>query len=180
MAGLIPKLIEHLENGHATLQRAVAAIPMEMRSTKPPGGGWSVAQVVQHVAHVNTRFSAMLERGIAAAPDTTQEPDASTVLNSRKVVAVLDRTRRVESQEAFIPTQSWDTDEALQKLDDAHVALLAVVRTAQGKALSGIKYPHYILGELSLFEWIAFAGTHEMRHAAQILEIGEALGCKPS
>lgn len=180
MAGIIPRLIEHLENSRATLHGAVAAIPVEMRSTPPPGGGWSVAQVIQHVAHVNRRFAAMLERGIAAAPQSSQEPDAASVLNSRKVMAVLDRTTRVESQETFIPTESWDADEALEKFDEAHSLLLDVVRAAEGKALSGIKYPHYVLGELSMFEWIAFAGVHEVRHAAQITEIGEALGCNPS
>jgi hypothetical protein len=35
--------------------------------------------------------------------------------------------------------------------------------------------PHPALGVLDGYQWLAFVGTHELRHANQIREIGEAL-----
>jgi hypothetical protein len=180
MAGLIPKLIQHLDAHHAALHAAVAAIPKDLRETPPPDGGWSVAQIVEHMTLVDRRFGAMLARAIASAPATAEEPEPDSVLQNRKVLAALNRSVKVESQEQHVPSQGWNTDQALQMLDQAHAELLEVVRAAQGKALHEMKHSHYVLGELNLFQWIAFAGTHEARHAAQILDIGVALGCTTS
>jgi hypothetical protein len=35
--------------------------------------------------------------------------------------------------------------------------------------------PHPALGDQNLYQWIAFVGAHESRHAAQIREIAAAL-----
>jgi uncharacterized damage-inducible protein DinB len=180
MAALTDRLVEQLQTYHAQLHAAIAGVPTELRAAAPPSGGWSVAQIIQHVALIDSRIAMLIARGIAAAPSAGEEPEADSVLQNRKVQAVLDRSRKVESQEMFIPSAEWSHAEGLQKLDEAHARLLEVVRSGAGKALTEIKHPHYLLGDLNLWEWMAFAGTHEARHAAQINDIARELGCTPN
>jgi uncharacterized damage-inducible protein DinB len=180
MSSLIDRLIKQLQSYHATLHASIAAVPPDLRTVTPPSGGWSVAQIIQHVAIIDGRIALMLERSIAAAPDADAAPDPDTILQSRRIQAVLDRSVKVETQDQFAPAADWSNEEGLDKLDRAHAHLLEVIRTAEGKALHDIKYPHYILGELNLWQWMAFAGTHEARHAAQIDEIAKELGCAPT
>ena len=52
---------------------------------------------------------------------------------------------------------------------------LEVIRSTRGMPLGAVQQPHRILGELNLYEWIAFLGTHEARHAAQIRELAATL-----
>ena len=121
----------------------------------------------------------MLAKAIASAATAHHEPDPDKVINSRRVQAALDRSTKVESKDMFIPIEPMSSKEGLAKLETAFTEMLALVRTAEGKALADIKYPHYVLGDLDMWQWIAFAGTHEARHGMQINEIAKDLGCVP-
>ncbi|MEP7310481.1 MAG: hypothetical protein ABJA98_33675 [Acidobacteriota bacterium] len=46
-----------------------------------------------------------------------------------------------------------------------------VLRSCDGLALGTIRHEHPALGPISIYEWFAVVGSHEARHAAQILEI---------
>ena len=181
MPTTIDILVQHLDTCHAHLRAAVQAVPFSARDQRPPGGGWSVAQVVEHLAHTDRLFTQLLAKYVAelrgAPPD---QVDAAGLLQRRRLVAVLDRNTKVESREWILPVQNWAIDEALRNLDDARKSLVRTIRSAEGVPLSTVSYPHFILGELNLYEWIGFLGYHEARHAAQIREIAIALGCTPT
>ena len=179
MSVLIDRLIQHLEQHHDAFLAAVVAVPRDLHDTPPPNGGWTVAQVIQHVALIHGAFTKMLAKAIASAATTQHEPDPDRIINGRRVQAALDRSTKVDSKEMFIPIEPLSSKEGLARLETAFTEMLAVVRTAEGKALGEIKYPHYVLGELDMWQWIAFAGTHEARHGMQITEIAKDLGCVP-
>jgi hypothetical protein len=181
MASTIEILIQHLDKSHRELHDAVKLVPFIAREARPPGGGWSVAEVVEHLAHTNRLFTQLLAKYVIELQgEPPDQVDAAGLLERRRLRAVLDRTTRVESREWLLPVQNWTCDEALRALDDAHHALLRTVRAAEGLPLSRVTYPHFILGELNLYEWIGFAGYHESRHADQIREVSIALGCTPT
>jgi hypothetical protein len=46
-----------------------------------------------------------------------------------------------------------------------------VIATADGLAMGAVSAPHPALGNFNGYEWIAFAGAHAARHAAQVREI---------
>jgi hypothetical protein len=179
MSALVDRLIDHLELHHAAFLAAVAAVPRDMHDVPPAGGGWTVAQIVQHVALIHGAFTKMLARAIESAAWSDNEPDPDRIINGRRIQAALDRSAKVESKDMFIPVEPMSSKEALTKLETAFSDMVSVVRTAEGKALSDIKYPHYVLGELDMWQWIAFAGTHEARHAMQVNDIAKELGCAP-
>jgi hypothetical protein len=52
----------------------------------------------------------------------------------------------------------------------ARSELEAAIADADGLALGEVTAPHPALGTFTGYDWIAFAGTHVARHAAQILE----------
>ena len=53
---------------------------------------------------------------------------------------------------------------------DARRELTAAIAAADGLALGRVSAPHPALGQFNGYDWIAFAGTHVARHAAQIRE----------
>ncbi len=177
----IDQLVSHLEQCHGELRVAVAAVPPSQREETPPDGGWSVAQVVEHLAHTDRVFTQLLARFVS---DLRGQPadyiEIHGLLQRRRLLAVLDRNTKVESKEWILPVQNWDAAQALEMLEAARAILVTTVRSAEGVPLSTVSYPHFILGELNLYEWIAFLGYHEARHAAQIQEIAMSLGCAPA
>lgn len=181
MASAIDVLVQHLERSHEALHSAVQRVPFAERETLPPGGGWSVAQVIEHLAHTDRVFTQLLAKYVGELRgQPADQVDTAGVLQRRRLLAVLDRDTRVESQEWIQPLQNWTAEEGLRNLDDARRDLVRTVRGAEGVPLSRVSYPHFLLGELNLYEWIGFVGYHEQRHAAQIEEISIALGWTPA
>ncbi len=177
----IDMLIEHLARNREGLRAAVQSVPEPQRETVPPDGGWSVAQVIQHLVHTDRRFGQLLTQATAQLKGHLGDDyDVDAFLQSRKLRAVLDRTFKVEAWEAIRPTEDWDAQHAWRLLEAERSGLLELIRATDGLPLGAAHHPHRILGELNLYEWIAFLGTHEARHAAQIREIGERLGCLPA
>ena len=181
MSSAIEILVQHLDKCHEDLRGAVHSVPFAVRDRQPPGGGWSAAQVVEHLAHTDRLFTQLLAKYIGELRDQPADTvDAAGVLRRRRLLAVLDRNTRVESREWIQPVHNWSVEQALRNFEEERRNLVRIVRSAEGIPLGSVSYPHFILGELNLYEWIGFVGYHEMRHAAQIREINIALGCSPT
>ena len=177
MGTAIDVLIQHLDKCHAELRAAVQSVPFAVREQRPPGG-WSVAQVVEHLAHTDRIFTQLLAKFVGELRgQPADQIDAAGMLKRRRLLAVLDRNTKVESREWILPVQNWTSDIALRNFEGARTTLLQTIRSADGVPLSTVSYPHFLLGELNLYEWIGFVGYHEARHAAQIREICIVLGC---
>ena len=175
------ELLTHLDTQHERLRRAVDRVPRERRSEKPAPERWSVAEVIEHLSIVETRigrvFTAKLDE-VRASGNVVLERDESPVVGTIDMDRVLDRTRRITAAEAARPSGVLDADAAWAALERARETLCDSVRAADGVALGAIVHPHPILGPINLYQWIAFVGGHEARHAAQIIELAELLGCE--
>ena len=79
----------------------------------------------------------------------------------------------------MLPKSALSPEAAWSALERAGDALQKVVMEADGLALGEISAPHRAFGRLSGYQWLAFAGSHESRHAAQIREIGASLAGRP-
>jgi hypothetical protein len=164
------ELLGYLDEADGALRAAYDAVPAARRADRPAPDRWSPAEIVHHLAiverRVTQRIAALVEQARALPP----EPDASPVLPTLMARRLVDRTRRIVAAEASHPHDT-EAARAWADLDDARRALKAIVVGADGLALGRVSAPHPALGEISGYEWIAFAGAHEARHAAQIREI---------
>jgi len=171
------ELLSHLRDARAELARAVAAVPAERRREKPAADQWSVAEILEHLSIVEARIADMVARDVAAAKaagiarETSQEPVLITV----DVEGLKDRTIKRVAGETSQPTGSLGADDAWTKLADTRAALESALREGDGWALGTLFQPHHRLGPMNMYQWIGFAGAHELRHAAQIVEVGKRL-----
>jgi hypothetical protein len=173
----IQEVLAHLDSSDAEFKRAVAAVPPELRDRRPGPNRWSVQEVVEHVSLVEGRVSTMLvdelnrvgEAGLGADQDT------SPVLPTFDVARVIDRSHPLVAGEATLPHGNVDTETGMKAFDRHRQALRNAVLAADGLALGAVALPHRIFGQLNLYQWIAFAGSHEARHAGQVREIAESL-----
>jgi hypothetical protein len=93
---------------------------------------------------------------------------------------VLDRNTKVDVREQFVPRHGWSSAQAWQQLERNRAALIDVIKSADDVPFSRGKFVHHVLGEMNLYEAIAFAGYHEQRHAAQIQEVAALLAAGPA
>ncbi|MEJ7812028.1 MAG: DinB family protein [Gemmatimonadaceae bacterium] len=171
------ELLQHLDAQRATLRDAVDAVPADLRDRKPAPERWSVAEILEHLALVESRLAQFFSSQVAEARGNGlgAESDTSSVLAKTRTGVVLDRRRRIMAAEFILPTGTLDTRAALAELERTRGVFREAILASDGLAIGEVTRPHPVLGPLDLYEWLAFTGYHEARHAAQIQELASEL-----
>ena len=170
-----PRTLEVLaffDEQRAILKSAFDSTPVEIRERAPALDRWSPANIVEHLAIVETRIASILSERIqeARAAGIGQETSTEPLLPTLDVGRVYDRTTRVKAPETAIPT-GLDSVAAWSKLESATSLLKGMAQSGDGLALLSVLHSHPRFGPMSVYQWIAFLGAHETRHASQIREI---------
>lgn len=173
----IKEVLDHLATNRRELREAVDGVPIDRRRTKPNLDAWSVVDVLEHIAIVESSVAGLLKRKIGEGRDAGLglETDISPVIDQRYVAKVCDRSYKIVTGEGTRPKSDLAPEAAWEAAERAHETLRQVVIDVDGLALGEVSAPHPIFGPLNVYEWIAFVGSHESRHAAQIREIGASL-----
>jgi hypothetical protein len=166
----IAELIAYIEAETAKLKQAYEAVPPERRAERHAPDRWSAAEVVHHLAIVERRLALRMAAFVEQLRAVPPETDVSPVLPTINTARTVDRTRRFVTSEAGTPKAN-DAETAWSDLENARRALIAAILSGDGLAFGTVSAPHPALGNLSGYEWIAFAGAHAARHADQIREM---------
>jgi uncharacterized damage-inducible protein DinB len=173
----IAEALDYLDTERAELCAAVELIPPALRDQPPAPDRWSVAQVLQHLTLIESRIVPLVNKLIAGARAGGVGPELETspILNTKHAAKIADRSFRVSAPAETLPPSDTSAATALAALEQSRLALRAAVISGDGLALSEVKYPHPVLGEINLYQWILFVGSHEVRHTAQVREIADDL-----
>ena len=172
----LQELFAYLKVRRNALREAVDAVPEAQRGQPPEPSRWSVADVLEHLALVEGRFTTTLGNRLAEAraQGLAEERETSPIVGTFDQAAVLDRTSRREAPEVVRP-QGLDWKSAWSRLEDTRRSFLDVFLSADGLALADVAYVHPRLGSLNLYQWAVWMGAHEGRHVEQIREIAATL-----
>jgi hypothetical protein len=165
----IEELLRYIDEQADVLRAAFEAVPAERRTARPTPERWSPAEVVHHVVIVERRVVQRLGDLVEQARALPPERDTSPVLPTRATLGATDRSRRFVTSGAAEPRET-DPTRLWDDFAETRRALKDVIARGNGLALGEVSAPHPALGELNGYEWIAFAGAHAARHAAQIRE----------
>lgn len=173
----ICELSDYLTRQRAILRTAFESVPSALHGSRPAPDRWSVAEIIQHLSIVEERIGRRLSQQIAEARSAGLSPETSEapILPILDLERLEDRSRRVTAPEFAVPTILMTADDAWVALEESTKSVREALRVGDGYALGVLNAPHPRLGPLSLYQWFAFIGAHEGRHAAQIREIAAAL-----
>ena len=173
----ISELLAYTDEQRARLRSTAQNVPAAHHATSPGPGQWSVLEILDHLRIVEGRIAGLIASKVAEAraQNVAEETDASPILPGFSIDRVLDRGTRLRAPTPLTPTAPTNLDEALAALDATRAKFRDAVLAGDGLALGTLSYPHLYFGDLNLYEWIAFTGAHEARHADQIREVGASL-----
>jgi hypothetical protein len=183
MHARIKELLDYLDVRREELRAAVESVPEDRRELQPAPDRWSVAGVIEHLALLETRLTGLFNKRIAEgrAAGVGADTQTSSVIVEEDIALLLDRSRRLVAPEFIRPNPETNAASAWRALEQTREGLRATILDADGLALNEIAHSHLVFGPLNLYQWVAFVGGHEARHAAQIREIGAQLaGAEPS
>ncbi|MGA7992782.1 MAG: DinB family protein [Thermoanaerobaculia bacterium] len=159
-----------LEDSRSRVVSAARAVAPENSARRPPGGGWSVDEILTHLALVEPGVAKLVEKSVRRAresglPRETSEEPVLHLLDGRPI-------ERVETPwtapDFVVPREALERDTALAALVRSRETLTAAIAELDGWALAEVAAPHPILGALNMYEWLVFLGKHELRHLSQL------------
>lgn len=135
----------------------------------PDGEKWSIQNIFEHVAIVDSGAIRIAERLLSSARESGKLSDGSFSLSenfSERSAAIADR--KVEAPDRVHPTGSLEIRDALAKLEANLPAFHALREDLETFDLTVSKFPHPFFGDLTAAEWLVVRNGHEARHTAQI------------
>lgn len=161
-----------LDESRQALRQALAIVPSAARHERPGPDRWSPIEIVEHLALVETRFSAVVGGKIAEALTHGLGPEAAPrePLPDRVREMLANRINRRTAPEAATPSGRLDEASAWRLADTARAGFRVAVTSADGRALSTVIHEHPFFGPLNVYQWVELIAAHEMRHVAQVRE----------
>jgi hypothetical protein len=165
-----------LDQSRQRLRISVDGVPAALRDHRPVAERWSVAGVVEHLALVEERFTALLGGKLESARATGlgREGDSPSLLSADMRTRLMDRSERRQAPEATHPT-GLDYNAAWQRAEAARAAFRQLISAADGLALGDVIHEHPRFGAMNVYQWAGFLAAHEARHTEQIHEIAGVL-----
>jgi hypothetical protein len=171
-------LLAFLDRRREALRSAVESVPESRRSRRPAPDRWSVAEVLEHLAIIETLNHRLLRHGldVARAEGRTRPADAPVfAIDEQLAERATDRRTRWISPDFGEPRGGSPAEASWRTLETVRAEIRQVVAESDAFAFDTPLARHPFLGPLTYREWVVFLGAHEARHAAQIVEVGEAL-----
>ncbi len=160
-----------LEHHRHFLNRAMLSVPASARDTWHSSDEWSVAAVLEHLLDTERAVTKLVRGFVADAAERENGAPFDRDAFDRQVdlPLFLDLTQKIRGPQ---PSGTLTADEAWAGLRASRAALLAELQRAQGRKLEIPSLPHPVTGtDLNGYQWVAFVGLHEGRHAMQIRKI---------
>jgi uncharacterized damage-inducible protein DinB len=173
--------LAHADAARAALFAAVDEVPEPLREARASEDTWSVAEIIEHLARTETGIAKLFALRIgemqAQASPPREAPEFIAITNPAFALAE-NPTRKLAAPERIQPRGEMSADEARAKLVQSRGMLLDQLHAGEGLAYSTILHPHPYFGDLNVYEWVHFLGSHEIRHTAQIREVGAKLAAQ--
>lgn len=149
-----------IQQGHDALMVALAPLTETQAAFKPSGDSWSVLELMAHVVTTKQIVVTLcrnlgegrLPPGFTAQFEEQRAQDGVTVARFETLAG------------------------ARAAAEDAHTALLALVRGIDASTNTEIRFRHFLFGALNAREWAVFQRIHDDDHTPQIGQIEASAG----
>jgi hypothetical protein len=192
VAALDPSLEDAIRRYHGAIERLyVILLGLEDLDARraPPGGGWSIAQCVDHLVVAGTKMVAKLEEAITRSRQLTRLARSSKPAKfgwfDRLFIWAVSSGKagepprlRVRHAPPFEPGPGRTVTIVASEFGALQDRLIASARAAQGLDLAGIKVESVISDSIkvSLGAWYLAIAGHQERHLDQAARTRQAIG----
>jgi uncharacterized damage-inducible protein DinB len=174
----VAEIFDSIDETRERLKERVANLSAEQESFRPSSGGWSIAEIVEHLAILEGRLLGLLtvmvnkaeKAGLQRGPENSQ-------FNPVSLEQIVERSLREKyvAPETAQPQGGVSIQDSLERLRESRASLTALRPRIEATDLSSTRYPHPAFGPLDVYQWLVMIGVHEDRHLRQI----EALMASP-
>jgi hypothetical protein len=146
----------------------VEGLSEDERSTRGADGGWSAADIIEHLSLTERRVTRALEGMLPQEAAEGGGDGKASGFTPFSLDAYVERAsgQKFEAPE-YIRPRGVPFAESLAHLKESRAALERL-RPRFETADYTAQFPHPAFGPLNVAQWLAFVGIHEARHLKQI------------
>jgi hypothetical protein len=155
--------------------------PEKVRKFKPPAGGWSIDQILEHVTLTNHFLMLVIRRWTLKAVHKAQRggpiPEGESDLARLQVIGERGRFRWVRPEHmepTGVPSPGEVRDRMRRQVAEC-LELLARLGRGEG-SLCKVRMSVQDLGKIDLYQWLYFLAQHARRHLQQMQEVAGQAG----
>ena len=168
----IAQIFRDKEQTFATLKQAALSLSAPQSAYRVTSGQWTIAEILEHLVLVESR----LLRLINVSSHKLEKSGSAFSMTIGLNIDIPDGVERndtfkVKTKEEFEPTGTASITDSVTKLQTIHDDLRALRSRLERLDLSTVSFEHWLLGTLTLGQWLAFIGIHEQRHLGQVQSI---------
>lgn len=160
------KCLDRLEDDRRDFLAMLTALPKEVLMRNQPGGGWSAATTLFHLALVEEGMLAYMshKRGHGMPPKAGFTSGIRLFL----LLAALRSPKRFKAPSVVAPDRGIDIDVALERWDTARQRLKDACLQLPDALLDRALFKHPTAGRFTAAQGLTFAAAHARRHMRQM------------
>ncbi len=161
------RLLALLDESSKALGESVAGVSEAQAGRRPDDGGWTIAEIVEHVAISEERMFVGVTRGFRELPEAVHDAEKEKRIHDGAV----DRTQKFTAPEVSRPTGRFGLlAEALAHFRACRARTVGYIEQCRDdQRRRSVKHP--LAGVVTGYEYLLILARHPARHAAQIREL---------
>ncbi len=166
----VAQILDSIDETRERLVARAAQLSAEEEVQQSASGGWTVAEIIEHVATVEEQIVKLTNMMLMKA-----EADGGRASDDLRIAPVsLDHLvergwdEKFQAPESARPRGGVGVADSIAKMRSSRAALRALRPRLEAADLSSANYPHPVFGPLNLYEWLLVLGAHEDRHLRQV------------
>ena len=164
------RAMSYLHSTRKQFLDVVTPLSASQWSYKPAGGGWSIAEVAEHLAVTEGATYAAIEKALRE-PATPEKKSETAGKDDIIMTRVPDRSRKVQAPESITPTGRWPSRDALvAEFKTRRDTTIEFIEKTPAD-LRGHMFPHPFIKLLDCYQWVLFLAAHSDRHIQQMKEV---------
>ena len=166
----VQEIVDSMAADRQKLLASIEGLNQSQLDYRTADGQWSISDILHHMALTDEANAKLMSRMLAKAESLNLPPDPSpdgSEIHSLDQFAEATRTK-AQAPDFVTPQSQLPVEESLARLAASREKLADTVEQLAKYDLYQLTYPHPLLGNLDLYQWLLIGGRHEARHASQI------------
>ena len=168
----IQEVLDQISNQRQGLLDASSGLSDAQLDYKPSEAEWSISDILHHMAltdEANAKLAAnMLKQASEKTLPADPTPEGSVLASLDEFMPKLATAGRVQAPDRVAPRSHLPAAESIARLEVSRDKVVAAWERLSEYDVSGLTFPHPLLGDLNGYQWLIIAGRHESRHTDQI------------
>jgi uncharacterized damage-inducible protein DinB len=161
--------IDLLQETKDNLLKKVKGLSPEQLNFKPDANTWSVAECVEHIAISENNIFGFAQMGLKEPADPSKRSEVK-MTDDAVVKMISDRSTKVKTQEAFVPTGKFGTfDATLTEFNTKRDNSINYIKTTSDDLRN--HFNDFPFGKIDTYQTVLLMAGHSRRHTDQITEV---------